>query len=184
MVGGVRAISDRRLLALPLAIAALVAIGGGCGSDDSEETVTEQSTVTVGGSPTAPASGTGTGAEATASARALPLKSFGTPSGNIGCQLSTKSARCDIKEHDWTAPPKPAYCDVDWAGGVAVSSGNRRASLICAGDTAFDLEAPVLAYGGRARRGEITCVSRPAGISCTSTSGHGFFLSRQKYRLF
>lgn len=165
-------------LAPLLATIPIALVVAGCGSSDDDKTVTEQQTVTVGA--------TATGADATATAasvRPFPLKSFGTPSGNIGCRLATKYARCDIKEHEWTAPPKPAFCDVDWGGGLAVSE--KRASVVCAGDTAFDLSAPVLAYGARARRGDILCISREAGMTCKAPrTGHGFFLSKQTYRLF
>lgn len=172
-------------LAQLLAATAIVLFAAGCGSSGDEKTVTEQRTVTEGAATTASgseASGQGPTASA-ASLRPLPLKSFGTPSGNIGCRLATTYARCDIKAHDWTAPPKPANCDVDWGGGLTLSE--KRASVLCAGDTAFDLTAPVLAYGARARRGAIICISREAGMTCKAPrTGHGFFLSRQTYRLF
>ena len=169
--------------AILLALAALAVLAAGCGgSSDNEKTVTEQRTVTAG-APTQTAGGEPTATAAAARSKPLPLKSFGTPSHNIGCQLATKYARCDIKEHDWTPPPKPANCDVDWGGGLSVSE--QRASVVCAGDTAFDLNAPVLAYGSRARRGAIVCISREAGVTCRAPrTGHGFFLSRQAYRLY
>jgi hypothetical protein len=110
---------------------------------------------------------------------------FETPSHNIGCYIDSQSARCDIRQHDWTPPPKPQYCikaGVDWGGGVAVA--DHRASVVCAGDTT--LGGPgLLGYGHSSQRGTILCVSRPAGVTCRNTAtGHGFFLSRASYRLF
>ncbi len=110
---------------------------------------------------------------------------FETPSHNIGCYLDSKSVRCDIRERDWSPPPKPQYCikaGVDWGQGVAV--GAHRASIVCAGDTT--LGGPgLLGYGHSARRGPIFCASRAAGITCRNAdTGHGFFLSRARYRLF
>jgi hypothetical protein len=110
---------------------------------------------------------------------------FETPSHNIGCYLDSKSVRCDIREREWSPPPKPQYCikaGVDWGQGVAV--GAHRASVVCAGDTTLG-GTGLLGYGHSARRGPIFCVSRPAGITCRNAdTGHGFFLSRARYRLF
>jgi hypothetical protein len=110
---------------------------------------------------------------------------FETPSHNIGCYLDSKSVRCDIRERDWTPPPKPQYCikaGVDWGQGVAVAT--HRASVVCAGDTT--LGGPgLLGYGRSSRRGPIYCLSRTAGITCRNAdTKHGFFLSRASYRLF
>jgi hypothetical protein len=110
---------------------------------------------------------------------------FETPSHNIGCYLDSGSVRCDIRERDWSPPPKPRYCikaGVDWGQGVAV--GAHRASIVCAGDTTLG-GTGLLGYGHSARRGPIYCLSRTAGITCRNAdTRHGFFLSRARYRLF
>jgi hypothetical protein len=162
------------LLALALA---------GCGSDT--KTVTETTTQTQAGTQG------GSAAEPTASAAAaVPAGNqgphyFETPSHNIGCYMDSQSVRCDIRERDWSPPPKPQYCikaGVDWGQGVAV--GAHRASIVCAGDTT--LGGPgLLGYGHASRRGPIYCISRTAGITCRNAdTDHGFFLSRARYRLF
>lgn len=149
--------------------AALLALAiAGCGSDS--KTVTE--TQAVQRSAPVPAGNQGP-------------HYFETPSHNIGCYLDSGSVRCDIRERDWTPPPKPQYCikaGVDWGQGVSVAS--HRASVVCAGDTT--LGGPgLLGYGHSARRGPIYCVSRTAGITCRNAdTKHGFFLSRASYRLF
>jgi hypothetical protein len=164
---------------LPLAAVLLALVIAGCGGDT--KTVTETQAQGSGGS----------AAEPTASAAAaVPAGNHGphyfeTPSHNIGCYLDSQSVRCDIRERDWTPPAKPKYCikaGVDWGQGVAV--GDHRASIVCAGDTT--LGGPgLLGYGHSARRGPIYCISRTAGISCRNAdTGHGFFLSRARYRLF
>jgi hypothetical protein len=178
------------LLAAVLAGALLI----GCGSDGDStvtSTVTEpagtqaQSTTTSGsGQSTATTVPSSTAAPA---AKPVHLKQFQSPTHNIGCYLSSQqggSVRCDIREHAWTAPPKPAYCDVDWGGGLQVGS-KRRGSIVCAGDTVLDPGAPVLAYGKASEVGPIACRSSEAGVRCSdSLSGHGFFVSRQRYALF
>jgi Family of unknown function (DUF6636) len=167
--------------------AALLALAiAGCGGNSDTTTVTE--TAQAGNQVTTTTSQGGT----VTVQRSAPVPTgnqgphhFETPSHNIGCYLDSKSVRCDIREHDWTAPPKPKYCikaGVDWGGGVAVAS--HRASIVCAGDTT--LGGPgLLGYGHSARRGPIYCISRTAGITCRNAdTKHGFFLSRASYRLF
>ncbi len=164
---------------LACAAALLGLLIAGCGDDNSNTVVTHSqiqattgNAVTVQRSAAVPAGNQGP-------------NYFETLSHNIGCYLDSKSVRCDIREHDWTAPPKPQYCikaGVDWGGGVSVAA--HRASIVCAGDTT--LGGPgLLGYGHSARRGPISCTSRAAGITCRNTdTDHGFFLSRARYRLF
>jgi hypothetical protein len=109
---------------------------------------------------------------------------FKSPSGNIGCVLGkTDGVRCDIRHKDWSAPPKPSWCDVDWGGGVQVGA-RRRASFVCAGDTVLGARR-TLAYGTSIRRGRYECFSRRTGMRCVNhRSHHGFKLSRQRVNLF
>ena len=110
---------------------------------------------------------------------------FETPSHNIGCYIDAHSGRCDIRSRDWSPPPEPASCKkigLDFGQGIVV--GPHRSEFVCAGDTSLGGRA-TLAYGRSARRGTIACLSQPVGVTCTnSANGHGFFLSRQRYRLF
>ena len=32
---------------------------------------------------------------------------FVSPSGNIACEMTPNSAACELKEHNWTIPPRP-----------------------------------------------------------------------------
>jgi hypothetical protein len=56
---------------------------------------------------------------------------------------------------------------------------------VCHGDTVVEPGAPVLAYGKSSRQGSITCVSADTGVTCTQRpGGHGFLISRERYRIF
>jgi hypothetical protein len=172
-----------RSTAVALALLAGVALAPGCG-DDEETTVTE----TV--SPPTETEATQTEAteatQTTATGPTEPTKSgpafFSTPSGNIGCQVTGKYVRCDIRKRDWKPTPPPRPCELDYGGGIAL--GATHAEFICAGDTA--LGAPkTLGYGQTTRRGPFSCDSEPDGITCSHAgNGHGFFLSRQSFRIF
>lgn len=108
---------------------------------------------------------------------------FQSPSGNIGCYLSSSGARCDIAQHSWSAPARPKRCDLDWGGGLGVNRRGSRGYVVCAGDTTLH-QGPRLAYGHRVRGWGMTCTSRMSGMTCRNARGHGFRLSRESYRLF
>jgi hypothetical protein len=114
------------------------------------------------------------------------LVQFRTPSANIGCVGETARAanfvRCDIASRSWSPPRRPASCRLDWGQGLALDRRGR-SSWVCAGDTALN-RGRILAYGARRVIGGITCVSRTSGLTCTNQDGHGFTLSRQRYRRF
>lgn len=108
---------------------------------------------------------------------------FTSPSGNIGCYITAGWVRCDIEEHSWPTPSRPASCELDYGQGVTVARRGR-GHFVCAGDTALR-SGPPLAYGKRRRAGRFTCVSRTSGMRCFNRrNGHGFSLSRDVYRLF
>jgi uncharacterized protein DUF6636 len=110
---------------------------------------------------------------------------FQTPSRNIGCifvaalgSTDRPYLRCDIGSGLRPLPPRPSSCDLDWGYGYSMFDTGR-AKTFCAGDTAKDPRAPVLAYGRTWRKGPFTCVSRSLGLRCTNRSARGFFLSRE-----
>lgn len=118
--------------------------------------------------------------------RFVHLAFFRTPSGNIGCAIADGTARCDVRQRDWSPPPRSASCPsiVDYGQGLIVGRSGP-ATFVCAGDTALDPSAPALAYGSASQVGDFVCVSRSAGTTCTDRfNGHGFFINRQGYRLF
>jgi hypothetical protein len=97
-------------------------------------------------------------------ARIVHLKTFRSPSGDIGCALHESGARCDIRKRDWSPPPRPANCpeQVDYGQGIEVSHRGQ-SGFVCAGDTALDPKN---------------------GVTCVNQAGHGFFLSVQSYQVF
>ena len=126
---------------------------------------------------------------AAAPANAFELKLFHTPDGNIGCEMSAGKgsygggARCDIAEHGWKSPKKPASCDVDYGGGLAVDSKGR-AGFVCAGDTTLH-QGRKLAPGGSVSVGPYRCENLGAAVRCLNrNTGHGFKLSRSVAKRF
>jgi hypothetical protein len=172
----------KRTTSLVILVAALALVAAGCGDDEDGG---ETETVTVSGTDSTTAT-TQSGAQnlSAGSAKRGPAF-FSTPSENIGCHISTKGARCDIRERTWKPPPEPKSCKkigLDYGQGIFV--GADHAEFICAGDTA--LGAPtILPYGATSRRGAFRCRSGQKGVTCSHAgNGHGFFLSRQNFRVF
>ncbi|MBJ7457142.1 MAG: hypothetical protein JHC74_13890 [Thermoleophilia bacterium] len=116
----------------------------------------------------------------------MALTSFATPSRNIGCIGDRTEVRCDIRQTSATPPKKPANCRFDWGDAFSVRPTGRGRG-VCHSDTA--LPAPgqkirILAYGTSITLGKITCTSRRSGLTCRNRGDHGFFLSREKIRVF
>jgi hypothetical protein len=116
---------------------------------------------------------------------------FQSPSGNISCQLGTfldagisrATAACQVGQHNFSTPPRPADCMGGWGDSVALTQGGQP-SLQCHNDTLLGSSQPVLDYGQTRSVGPITCHSEETGITCTdSSTGHGFSLSRDGYKL-
>ena len=125
-----------------------------------------------------------------APARASTVLMFRTPSGNIGCVFASgltattaASIRCDIRSKQYPAPRRPASCDLDYGDSFEVGRSGR-ARPVCHGDTAIDPRSRVLGYGKTWERSGLTCTSRTSGLTCSNRVGHGFFLSRQRWRVF
>lgn len=176
--------------ALLVALAALIAGCGGGGTTTIEKTVTEKVPVEVKGSGGQEAAAQQEATEKKAEeaqqpSRIVHLKTFRSPSGNIGCVLNGGGARCDIRKRDWSPPPRPAKCpeQVDYGQGIEVNHRGQ-AGFVCAGDTALDPSSSALSYGTAAEVGGSECISRKNGMTCVNQAGHGFFLSVQSYQVF
>jgi hypothetical protein len=116
---------------------------------------------------------------------ASALKEFKSPSGNIGCIMSAKFVRCDIREHSYPNPPKPHPCYGDWGGNVVGVGTRDEGEVSCASDSALDPAYPVLAYGDRIANRRFRCASKTKGVRCVNLqTRHGFFISRADLRLF
>lgn len=112
------------------------------------------------------------------------LTPFNSPSGNIGCYIDPSTVRCDIRERDWSPPPRPASCNknVDYGQGLTLNVGEP-GRFVCAGDTALTT-GHTLGFGDEIVAGSIECSSAPSGITCWDFQyGGEFSISREAYHL-
>jgi len=119
-----------------------------------------------------------------ASAGTTAYITFRTPSKNIYCAYYSPPAfmRCDIRSGLY---PKPSGKCVEGDLGQSVGmTATGRAHALCASDTVYTPTARVLPYGSSWSHGGFRCVSRSVGLTCTSSRGHGFFLSRQSWKVY
>jgi hypothetical protein len=106
---------------------------------------------------------------------------FHTPSGNIACAHMDRLLRCDIG--GGLVPEPSEDCSLDWVG-ILLGPDGQRARPMCAGDTVFQSDAPVLEYGREWKGGTMTCDSHETGLVCWNEFGHGFTLARAGWRAF
>jgi hypothetical protein len=110
----------------------------------------------------------------------LPQGGFLTPSGNIACNVGRLGPT--------TRSPFGIGCAV-FSKTTAAGIGTwwmRRTGPAASGYIQANpaTEYPKLAYGRRYTWHGITCASAATGLTCRNASGHGFFLSRQRQRVF
>lgn len=104
--------------------------------------------------------------------------SFQLPSRNIGCRAGGGALRCDILSG--LRPEPGGACELDWVGITLPAAGRARPQ--CAGDTAYDASAPVLAYGDVWNRGGFWCRSSESGLLCVNRDLQGSFeLARERW---
>ena len=122
-------------------------------------------------------------------ARTSTLIAFRSPSTNIYCLYSSADSigpaalRCDIRSRLHPAPP--AHRCVEGVYGESVEMTKTSAAhVICISDTTYNPKARVLAYGTNWSRDGFRCLSRSVGLTCTNQRGHGFFLSRESWRIY
>jgi hypothetical protein len=109
---------------------------------------------------------------------------FRMPSGNVYCayehyDFAPIDLRCEIRSGVRPLPPKPASCEFDWGAGYRLRERGP-ARVLCISDTVYDAKARVLAYGTTRQLGVFRCSSSRAGLRCVNSTGHGFFLSRER----
>jgi hypothetical protein len=122
-----------------------------------------------------------------ATAQAGSYEHFQSPSGNIVCAMiafDVKAyASCEISDHTWVAPPRPAVCEGAWGNRIELSQGSAP-ELVCSSDTLRGGDIATLNYGSTWSVNPITCDSEVNGITCTDTStGHYFRISRESFEL-
>jgi hypothetical protein len=129
----------------------------------------------------------------------LRMGHFKTPSANIVCVYSVgtgSEARnsgvlCGIKTGLKPKPPYTAECKsarLDHnADRIGLPATGRAKAAACSGDAGpfiGESSARVLAYGKTWSGGGVRCTSAVTGLTCRNKSGHGFFLSRERWRTF
>ena len=119
-------------------------------------------------------------------AQSAALKGFQTPSHNIVCggyNGSKAWLRCDITSGLKPKPARPKGCVFDFGGTLTLSAkGYTRIGCVSDAVLPDPRKAPVLAYGKTWRYGPFTCSSATKGLTCRNKAGHGFFLSRERWR--
>ena len=120
---------------------------------------------------------------------------FKTPSGNIECDYAVDDyVRCGIKSGLNPAPRSrgPHCVQAPWLS-LFPSAAAAVGPQTCPGEDEPDAgpfagdrwaDVWVLAYGKTWRGGRLSCASAFTGLTCRSSSGHGFFLSRERWRTF
>jgi hypothetical protein len=126
-----------------------------------------------------------------ASAKTTPLPGVVTPSGNIRCfYVPAKPSHllCDIRSAAYTKRAQNdclARAGLDWHGFEVYAT--RRTTTVCSGGILYNSNRNTphyrrLAYGRIWHLGAFTCTSRITGLTCTTPTGHGVFLSRASWR--
>jgi hypothetical protein len=121
------------------------------------------------------------------------LPGFRSPSGNISCLClsGTPTLLCKIAHADYAKQLQdrcmgPAGAGVDWHGFEL--SAARKGAIVCSGGALYPgTDRPsyvTLPYGKTWRQKMFSCSSRVTGVNCSNPNGHGFFLSRQTWRVW
>lgn len=113
--------------------------------------------------------------------------SFVMPSGNIYCALIGKDnnmLRCEIQSMLNPLPPQPYpnYCQFDWGAGFLLRQQGKP-EVLCISDTIAGTKN-ILSYGKTWQHSGFKCISQRTGLMCSNPGGHGFFLSRQQWKVF
>ena len=119
------------------------------------------------------------------------LPGVATPSGNIHCfYVPAKPAHllCDIHRAAYSGREQDgcmARSGLDWHGWEVYAA--RRARPVCSGGILYNSnrDKPVyrrLAYGKTWHFAAFTCTSQVTGLTCTTSKGHGIFISRASWR--
>jgi hypothetical protein len=174
-----------RIAVVTLAVA--VPLLAACGAEKSTETTSSaasMSRATASSAPTSVTAASTSREQKTVEDEPVSgLVGFTSPTGAISCMLDDRYVRCDVREHTWALPPRPAACEFDYGQGVGMSAGEQ-AALVCAGDTTSGAGAP-LPYGQSVTVGTLGCESAETGVTCRDAgTGHGFTVARETYEIF
>lgn len=101
---------------------------------------------------------------------------FKSPSGNIVCLGDSQGVYCQIFETN-----KGLSCEISLAGHGRVTNMNCDSYL---GNWIRNANPRVLAYGKTIKGNGWSCTSQKSGMTCKSSIGRGFSLSRASQRTF
>lgn len=143
---------------------------GACGGDEPTDPTSTTTVTETTGSTTDSTAGSETGDDEEISTEPV---SFSSPTGNIGCSMTTEQVRCDIAEREWEPGPRPADCpeESDYGQGVVLDTKGKT-QPVCAGDTQLGAER-VLEYGSSEKVGTFSCKSSEKGILCLADTTNG-----------
>jgi hypothetical protein len=126
---------------------------------------------------------------------ATRLPGFRSPSGNISCLFlggrTPATLLCKIAQADYAKQLQkrcmgPTGAGVDWHGFELGAA--RKGAIVCSGGTLYPgTDRPsyvTLPYGKTWRQKMFSCSSHINGVNCSNPNGHGFFLSRQTWRVW
>jgi hypothetical protein len=102
---------------------------------------------------------------------------FTAPSGNIGCTYTPAGGTAVYQP---AAPGAELQCDRNEPEYVRIVMSEQGAAQITPTDERGCCSGEAIAYGDRWNEGPFTCDVTEAGVTCTSTAGHGFTLSRSR----
>ncbi len=113
--------------------------------------------------------------------------SFVTPSGNIHCALvgeKNNALRCEISSGLNPKPPQPypGSCEFDWGAGFLLPKYGKP-KVLCISDTIASDNDATLSYGRTWKNAGFKCTSQKTGLTCINSSGQGFFLSRERWKV-
>jgi hypothetical protein len=116
------------------------------------------------------------------------VRYFKTPSGNIVCNDDGgRLVQCRIRS-GLSPRPSGAPCQKGMSYNAMVLFPSGRTLKPSCGYTAASTfpqsDIEVVAYGTAWKRPGLTCSSRFEGLTCRNREGHGFFLSRERWRVF
>jgi hypothetical protein len=123
-----------------------------------------------------------------------PLPALRTPSGNISCFVTPAphaTLHCSLKHADYAHFMQTVKCGppiaLDWVGFAL--GAFRKARVECSGGILYNpsTQKPrylTVPYGRTWHAGPFDCHSQVTGLGCSSHTGHGFFVSRQTWRVW
>jgi hypothetical protein len=126
-----------------------------------------------------------------AQATRSPLPGVMTPTGNVRCfyvPAAPAHLLCSIREAAYSQREQDscmARSGLDWHGWTVFAT--HPTTTVCSSGILYNSNRnfPLyrrLAYGATWHFAAFTCISRIAGLTCTTSTGHGMFLSRQSWR--